>query len=241
MVNVRLFSSSLPRFDKSHEMLRIFTRTEQTFVTASSSIHYYASFWSKNDPYGFERAPSPAQKSLSISKWLFFIENECDKRHQNFRPSIIFQVSGEYLWLPVAFVEELMKSKCTNGKLFSFSQAHSNALTNTTRRHEYFRGLSRHLPVPGVIVSFLELRFLRKISLLTLGERPFPLKKPSQSQKGHFYKKMNVVNDTKTQEMAKSAKEKGEYLWSSAAFVEAWKKRKFPHGTTGLKNHAKVA
>ena len=47
-------------------------------------------------------------------------------------------------------------------KMFIFSRAHSHALTNATRRHEYFRVLSRLLPVPGVLVSFLELHFLRK-------------------------------------------------------------------------------
>ena len=61
-------------------------------------------------------------------------------------------------------------------KMFTFSRAHSHALTNATRRHEYFRGLSRLLPVPGVLVSFLELRFLVKMSLLALGGRPQPLK-----------------------------------------------------------------
>ena len=89
--------------------------------------------------------------------------------------------------------------------MFTFSRAHSHALTNATRRHEYFRGLSRLLPVPGVLVSFLELRFLGKMALLALGGRPQPLKKPSQSQKGHFYEKMNALNDTKTSELLKSA------------------------------------
>ena len=46
--------------------------------------------------------------------------------------------------------------------MLTFSEAQSHALTNATRRHEYFRGLRRLLPVPGVWVSFLELRFLRK-------------------------------------------------------------------------------
>ena len=70
--------------------------------------------------------------------------------------------------------------------MLTFSQAHSHALTNAMRRHEYFRGLSRLLPVPGVLVSFLELRFLGKMALLALRGRPQPLKKPSQSQKGTF-------------------------------------------------------
>ena len=35
-------------------------------------------------------------------------------------------------------------------------------------------------------MSFLELRFLGKMALLALGGRPQPLKKTSQSQKGHF-------------------------------------------------------
>ena len=120
-------------------------------------------------------------------------------------------------------------------KMFTFSQAHSHALTNATRRHEYFRGLSRLLPVPGVLVSFLELRFLGKMALLALGGRPQPLKKPSQSQKGHYYVKMNALNDTKTSELSKSAECNGEYLWSSVAFVEAWTKSNFPNAKTALK------
>ena len=71
-------------------------------------------------------------------------------------------------------------------KMFIFSQAHSHAWTNATRRHEYFRGLSRLLPVPGVLVSFLELRFLGKNALLALRGRPQPLKKRFQIQKGQF-------------------------------------------------------
>ena len=81
-----------------------------------------------------------------------------------------------------------------------------------TRRHEYFRGLSRLLPVPGVLVSFLELRFLGKMALLALIGRPQPLKKPSQSQKGHFPEKMNALNDTKTSELSKSSEGNVEYL-----------------------------
>ena len=118
--------------------------------------------------------------------------------------------------------------------MFAFSPAHSHALTNATRRHEYFRGLSRLLPVPGVLVSFLELRFLGKMALLALGGRPQPLKKPSQSQKGHFYKKMNALNDTKTAKMSKSAEGNGEYLWWSVAFVEAWIKGNVQHSRLNL-------
>ena len=61
-------------------------------------------------------------------------------------------------------------------------------------------------------MSFLELHFLGKMALLALGGRPQPLKKPSQSQKGHFYEKMNALNDTKTSAMSKSAEGNGEYL-----------------------------
>ena len=103
---------------------------------------------------------------------------------------------------------------CPKRKMFTFSHPHSHASTNATRRHEYFRGLSRLLPVPGVWVSFLELCFLGKIALLALGGSPQPLlsKKPSQSVKGHFYEKMNALNDTKTSELSKSAEGNGEYL-----------------------------
>ena len=61
-------------------------------------------------------------------------------------------------------------------------------------------------------MSFLELSFGGKVTLLALGGRPQPLKKPSQSQKGHFYEKMNVLNDTKTSAMSKSAEGNREYL-----------------------------
>ena len=61
-------------------------------------------------------------------------------------------------------------------------------------------------------MSFLELHFLGKMSLLALGGRPQPLNKPSQSQEGHFYEKMNALNDTKTSELSKSAEGNGEYL-----------------------------
>ena len=96
--------------------------------------------------------------------------------------------------------------------MFTFSRDHYYAMTNATRRQEYFRGLSRLLPAPGVLVSFLELCFLMKMALLALGGRPQPLKKPSQSQKGHFYEKMNALNDTKTSAMSKSAEGNGQYL-----------------------------
>ena len=74
---------------------------------------------------------------------------------------------------------------CPKRKMFTFSQAHSDASTNATRHHEYFRGLSRLLPVPGVLMSFLELHFLSR----GLFER---LRAPSQSQKGHFSEKMKL-------------------------------------------------
>ena len=119
--------------------------------------------------------------------------------------------------------------------MFTFSGAHSHALTNATRRHKYFRGLSRLLPVPGVLVSFLELQFLGKMPLLALRGRPQPIKKPSQSQKGHVYVKMNALNDTKTSELSKSVEGNGEYLWSSVEFVEAWIKSKSRNANTGLK------
>ena len=75
-------------------------------------------------------------------------------------------------------------------------------------------------------MSFLELRFLVKMALLTLGGRPQPLKKPSQSQKGYFPKKMNTINDTKTLELTKSVKETENICDGlSVAFVEAWIKQ----------------
>ena len=54
------------------------------------------------------------------------------------------------------------------------------------------------------------------MSLLTLRGLFERLRAPSQSQKGHFYEKMNALNDTKTPELSKSAKETGnicDCLW----------------------------
>ena len=44
--------------------------------------------------------------------------------------------------------------------------------TNVTRRHEYSRGLSRLLSVPGELVSFLCFVFLGKMAFLTRRRRP---------------------------------------------------------------------
>ena len=73
-----------------------------------------------------------------------------------------------------------------------------HASTNATDDHKYSLMPSADFDIAVVLVSFLELRFLGKMALLALGGRPQPLKKPSQSQKGHFYEKMNALNDTKT-------------------------------------------
>ena len=56
------------------------------------------------------------------------------------------------------------------------------------------------------------IRFLIKMSLLTLRGLFERLRVPSQSQKGHFYEKTNALNDTKTSAMSKSAEGNGEYL-----------------------------
>ena len=82
-----------------------------------------------------------------------------------------------------------------------FSRAHSHAFTNATRRHEYFQGLSRLLPVTGVLVSFLELHFLGKMALLALSGRPQPLKQPGSKLTVLFSQKMIAINDTKTPEL----------------------------------------
>ena len=68
--------------------------------------------------------------------------------------------------------------------MFTFSRAHSHALTNATIRHEYIQGLSRLLPVPKVLMSFLELHFLKKLALFASGWRPQPLKKAISKSKG---------------------------------------------------------
>ena len=128
---------------------------------------------------------------------------------------------------------------CPKKKMFTFSRAHSHALTNATTCHEYSRGLSRLLTVPGVLVSFLELHILRKVSLWALGGHPQPLKKPSQSQKEPFlHIKINVLNDTKTSELSKS--ERGIFVIVCGICQSVDKKSKIPNNKTGLKKHANV-
>ena len=130
-------------------------------------------------------------------------------------------VAVQALFLCALFLSKIEKK-------FTFSGTYSQALTNAMRRifprTEQTFASARSF---GVIswASFSSLSFLS----------PQPLKKPSQSQKGHFYKKMNALNDTKTPELSKSAEGNGEYLWSSVAFVEAWIKSKSRNAKTGLK------
>ena len=85
--------------------------------------------------------------------------------------------SAGFIFVPTIFV--------TKGK-FTFSQAHSHTLTIATRRHKYFRGLDRILSVPGVLVSFLELRFLGKMALLAYGRAPSATQKALSKSKGPF-------------------------------------------------------
>ena len=69
--NVHILSSSLPHSDKCHGTSRIFKRTEQTYVNATSfGVIFYPSFWRKNGYFGFERTPSASKKALS--KGTFF-------------------------------------------------------------------------------------------------------------------------------------------------------------------------
>ena len=90
-------------------------------------------------------------------------------------------------------------------------------------------------------MSFLELHFLGKMALLALGGCPQPLKKPSQSQKGHFYEKMNALNDTKTSELSKSAEGNGEYLSIVCGICQGVDKKQFSKWHNWPKNHANVA
>ena len=62
---------------------------------------------------------------------------------------------------------------CPKGKGSSFLEL---TLTLWQMSQIYLQGLSRLLSVPGVLVSFLELRFLGKMDFLALGGRPQPLK-----------------------------------------------------------------
>ena len=121
-----------------------------------------------------EHAPQLHKRKFSPYLLIWFILTKFLRHHRiksdraqklQFKPGFIF--------VRPIFVQK--------GKMFTFSRAHSHASTNATRRHKYFRGLSRLLPVPGVLVSFLELCFLGKMALLALGGRPQPLKKPFPS------------------------------------------------------------
>ena len=65
--------------------------------------------------------------------------------------------------------------------------------------------------MPGVLVSFLELRFLGKMALLAQPQGALSLSKSPLKVK-HFYEKMNVLNDTESLAMSKSAEGNEEYL-----------------------------
>ena len=85
-------------------------------------------------------------------------------------------------------------------------------------------------------MSFFKLPLGGKMALQALGGRPQPLKKPNQSQKGHFPQKNDGKNDTKTPELAKCAKETGNIFNRLLAVVDGWIKSKFPNATTGAKS-----
>ena len=70
---------------------------------------------------------------------------------------------GKLHWVRQAFL--CAHHFCPKRKMFTFFQSHSHASTIATRLHEYFREQSRLLPVPGVLVSFVQLRFPEKTKL----------------------------------------------------------------------------
>ena len=74
------------------------------------------------------------------------------------------------------FVHAPFLSKKGNVHLFSSSIPHFDKCHGETSRI-FSRQLSRLLPVPGVLVSFLELHFEGEVPLLALRGRPQPLSK----------------------------------------------------------------
>ena len=77
--------------------------------------------------------------------------------------------------------------------MFTYSQAHSHASTNATRRHEYFRGLSRllHSARSFGVISWAS--FSWENVLFGFSRAPSAsLKEPSQSQKGHLSEKSKL-------------------------------------------------
>ena len=80
-------------------------------------------------------------------------------------------------------------------------------------------------------MSFFKLRFGGKIVLLGFEWAPSATQNALQSQKGHLPVKMDVLNDTKATELAKSWKETGNIcdpLWLSCV-DPLWIKSKFPN------------
>ena len=76
----------------------------------------------------------------------------------------------------------------SNRKWSPFSRPHSHTSTNATRRHEYFQGLSRVVPVPEFWCHFLNFVFSEKW--------PFWLWEGalSPSQKSHLKVKMDIYD-----------------------------------------------
>ena len=65
-------------------------------------------------------------------------------------------------------------------RLFALCRPKANQVLQCSKEFLYLMLLLKR---QGVLVSFLELRFLRKMSLLALGGRPQPLKSPLKLRK----------------------------------------------------------
>ena len=122
------------------------------------------------------------------------------------------------------FVRTLFLSK---RQMFIFSQTPSHAMTNSTRRHEYSRGISRTCHYPEFWCHFQKLLLEWKMVPLALGGGPQPFKKFTQKSECFCWESEcdQWYQNSRTDKICTGIRE---YLWSSVAFVEAWNKLKFP-------------
>ena len=109
---------------------------------------------------------------LSLWNWHFY-RNWLDGEHFPFQTT-----KAGFIFVRTIF--------CPKRKCSPLLKLTPKLLTNATTRHEYFRGLSRLLPVPGVLVSFLELRFPVKMALLGFERAPLASQKALSKSKGTF-------------------------------------------------------
>ena len=106
------------------------------------------------------------------------------------------------------FVHPFFCQKNPNVNLFS---DFSHAWENVKWHHEYSQGLTRLVSVWTSDVIF-QASFLRKNCPYGFERAPSDSQKDLSKSKGYLSEKMNPINDTKTSELAKSAKDTGIFV-----------------------------